>query len=42
MDIYKKFADSVTSANIPSETDNHMLFELVQTYQIYSSCAENR
>ena len=36
INVYKKSVDSVISANILSETDDLFLFELVQTYQIYS------
>ena len=36
IDLSEKFVDSVISANIPSETEDPLLFELVQTYRIYS------
>ena len=37
VDIYKKIVDTVISANIPAETDDPLMFELVQTYQIHSN-----
>ena len=43
--IYQKFVDSVISANNPSKTDDPLLPELVQTYQIHShsnSCKKNK
>ena len=36
IDLSEKFVDSVISVNIPSETDDPLLFELVKTYRIYS------
>ena len=45
IDIYKKFVDLVISANIPSETDDPLMFKLVQTYQINShskSCTKKK
>ena len=36
IDIYKQFVDLVISANIPSETDDPLMFKFLQTYQLSS------
>ena len=37
VDIYKKIVDTVISAYIPAETDDPLMFELAQIYQIHSN-----